>query len=249
MSRLGGVALTAAVTSLLLSGCGNEEEPSKSAAPSTLSVEQAPPLQASAVRYFEPAECPPAGEAVVPNVGDRFDYALADPTGAFIPGAEMRETVTAVSASLVEYEETPVSGGEALAPGERRSLYSAIVAGPGERRSYRFSPADLKAVNQLAPSQSVSLRGEETSHLRTSRTVPGTWRVTFQGCGTTTSQVKGAPNEPVRVYRLVNFYRSARPEGDVLRTTEMERLVSARTGWKVLDREAAGVTLLVNASR
>lgn len=248
MRRLAGVALTVAAASLLVSSCENEEESRKSAAPSTLPIEEAPPLPAAAVRYFEPADCPPA-TAVAPNVGDRFDYALADATGAIVPGAEMRETVTAVSASLVEYEEAPFSGGEALAPGERRSLYSAVVAGPGERRSYRFSPDDLKAVDQLTPGQSVSLAGEETSHLGSSRTVPGTWKVTFQGCGTTTSQVKGAPNQPVKVYRLVNFYRSARPEGDVLRTTEIERLVSVRTGWKVLDREAAGVTILVNASR
>lgn len=245
MLRQSGLLLAIALAS-----CGAQPDGSKNTetAPPDLPNEVAPPLPVSPIQYFTPAACEPSDTYRPPAVGSSFDYDVADGAGRRMPGTQMRELVRAADGLRVDYDEIPLSGGAPMAPGDRRSLYAAVAPGPAARRAYRFEPADFEPITAMRAGDELVLNGSETTNFETARTVQGQWKIRLIGCGRTTDAIPGAANEPVRVYRLVNFYRSARPEGDVIRTGEIERLVSTRTGWKVLDREASGMTILASVS-
>ncbi len=239
------------VLAIVVASCGAQPEgdrTSNETAPPELPNEVAPPLPVSPIQYFTPADCEPSGTYTPPAVGTNFDYDVADGAGRPVVGTQMRERVRATDGLRVDYDEIPISGGSPLAPGDRRSLYAAVAPGPAARRDYRFQPADIEQITAMRAGDELVLNGSETTNFETTRTIQGRWKIRLIGCGRTTDAIPGAANEPVRAYRLMNFYRSARPEGDVIRTGEIERLVSTRTGWRVLDREASGMTILASVS-
>jgi hypothetical protein len=236
------------MVSSLVAGCSAENDQSDKAglALPQLPSESSGPLAPSPIAYFTAEPCPPDAPSLTVKPGDSFEYIFADTAGAIIEGMGTREVVTTVNGPTVEFEELSLANGEVMGPGDKTSVTHGVVPGRGTPRHYEFSDQDLRKLSGMTEGSQVTLKGEERSQFGRPTTARGDWTVRFIGCGRTTDAVPGAKLEPVRVYRISSFYRSARPEGDVVRLTELERLVSIRSGWKVLNRSSAGAAILSN---
>ncbi|MFN7723596.1 MAG: hypothetical protein ACK5QH_00845 [Rubrivivax sp.] len=248
MNRLEGARLPIIALGLVMSvaACGDLEgqDDKQVIAPSNPPVQAGPSLGEAGPRFYTVATCSADRRPATPAPGTRYEYVYADAEGNLDEGASLSQEITSVDRDLVRYNEVMLLGDRPVSPTERRSLYLGLVPGEGSPRSYEFAPADLARLANLQVGEALSLDGRETSRFDETVTVNGAWHVRFVGCGVTTPAVTGAPREPVRVYRLKSFYRSARPAGDVITTAEIERLISERNGWKVLDREPSGMAIL-----
>jgi hypothetical protein len=237
---------SALVVGAFAAGCSADNDQSDKAglALPQLPTENSGSLAPSPIAYFTAEPCPAGTPAGTVKPGDSFEYIFADTAGAIIEGMGTREVVTAVNGETVGFEEVALANGEVMGPGDKSSVTLGVVPGTGTPRSYVFANRDVQNISGMTPGSQIILKGEERSQFGRPVTARGDWTVRFVGCGRTTDAVPGAKGEPVRVYRITSFYRSARPEGDVVRITELERLVSMETGWKVLDRSSAGAAIL-----
>nr|WP_315050828.1 hypothetical protein [uncultured Brevundimonas sp.] len=130
--------------------------------------------------------------------------------------------------ALISEPRTILAGGPPIsAPGA-----SIRYDGPG------LDVALLKAGSPTRSPMSQTVQGSSGGQIASGRV-----EATPIGCGVTTAAAPGAPNEPVRVYRLViptlSPSSTCAPE-----PAEMERLVSTRTGWRVAQRSPRGLTVL-----
>lgn len=233
---------------LCVAACGeklHEPRPLLSGQPSDES-ERGPALPDGVdPRYVVSAPCAADRAYTGPKVGDAFFFRLVGADGTDAGSMRLREAVTAVDGDTTTVEATYVAKGAPNTPPVVESAIRAVVPGATGDRRFRFETRDLEALRSLEPGRSVAMLGEESSTLGgTPRTVKGTWTVHWVGCGRTTAAVDGAPNQPVRVYRLTAFGRAVGSSGDIVKVGEIERVVSTRSGWKVLERTPTGELVL-----
>lgn len=237
-----------AAAGLLLVSC-EQRSPAPPSAPESPASEIARLADAGPSPFYRPVACGPSEPYVAPPIDAVFNYQLVEEDNRPNPALIQSERILAAEAHEVTYGESMRSPGM---PGagqtETRQTVAGVLPGEGQVRKVRYPALDPAGLLTMEPGEVVRIPAAETSTFQEqTRTIEGQYEVTFVGCGRTTALVAGAPDEPVRIYRLIRFARSAGLGQDAVRYSEVERLVSSRFGWMVLER-APGAAMMLTSS-
>lgn len=238
-----------AAAGLLLGSC-EQQPPSPPSAlqPSAPEIVRLPDADPSP--FYSPAACGPSDAYVAPPIDAIFNYQLVESDNRPNPALIQSERIRSADAHVVTYEEEMRTPGlPATGQTEVRQTIAGVLPGESQVRKVRYPALDPANLLTMQAGEVVKVPASETSTFQEqTRTVEGQYEVTFVGCGRTTALVTGAPNEPVRIYKLVRFARSAGLNQDTVRYSEVERLVSSRFGWMVLERAPGAMMMLTSST-
>ncbi len=200
-----------------------------------------------------PSPCATKSSLTTPKLRQWFDYKSPDrPRDRFW----IAEAITGEKNGQIRYNIQIVSADGRNAPKQfprpstmdSASWMGIIVGAPGSVMSgpngsqfrLTFPGFSGEKITTLKPNSSYSFNVIQQIHTGSaSKTGKHVWRMTFLGCGTTTSLVSGAPNEPVRAYKLEATGLQPNQDGKTFTTQKIKSIyyVSPRLGWRVAYRE------------
>lgn len=222
-----------------LVGCGQDVEKTSAEPLATLPASEIPD---DPTGLYIRAACDQASVSPETTQGRTFEYRFT--SGGDDPPSGRRETIRAITGDLAAYLSASTYQGMAMPAEDRqRRLGFLPTSVPGATIRYENAEA---VVAGLEPGQSAVLPMAESVQDR--EPVSGQARVTFVSCGVTDPAVTGAPNEPVRIYRLMLPHSTPDTPGVLSSHADLEFAVSPRLGWPIVERSPSGQFVLTSVS-
>lgn len=177
-----------------------------------------------------------------------FVYQMLAPDGVSLTSMKREQTIRSVTGDQVDYSEVLSMEGMPPSPPEQRQTRLGLFTTATSGRSIRFEDA-ARTLSSLLPGMSAEIAMTETIESDDGRTTAsGQMSLTFLGCGISERIVAGAPDESVRVYRLVIPFSSPDSPGNLSESVELEVLVSEKRGWPVAERSSSGTSVMTSVS-
>lgn len=199
-------------------------------------------------RLYRQSECLASQQATAPSEGQLFVYQMLGPDGVSLTSMKREQTIRSVTGDQVGYSEVLSMEGMPPSPPEQRQMRLGLFTTATSGRSMRFEDA-AGTLGKLRPGMSAEIAMIETVEFDEGRTTAsGQISLTFLGCGISETIVAGAPDEPVRVYRLVIPFSSPGSPGKLSEKVELEVLVSQTRGWPVAERSSSGTSVVTSIS-
>lgn len=210
----------------------------------TVSPEARDSLPETVPVLYREADC--VEPSATAETGQVYEYRLLDPDGEPDMTSSVRRSIRAVSGDQIDYSEQLTMEGVGTLPAEPRRVRLSVLPTRFMTNSVRYENA-AAAMGELRPGQSVDIRMWETTET-SPEPLQGEATLTFVGCGLSNPVVVGAPDEPVRVYRVQLPYSRIDTPGEFSSMMDNTFLVSATRGWPIAERQGGGTLVLADAT-
>ncbi len=233
--------LVAVVGLSLLSSCGQGERPTRPEG-----ATQVDHLATSRTDLYSNENCPVERQAYTAPAPDRkFVFRVMPGTAPEGLTIFIEETILRSQGDRVFYSEVMRSESMPDVPGHEGSLRQGFIPVSAPGLSFGFLPAERTPAD-LSPGESLTLQATEVSEQGSEPSErPVTFKISLVSCGRTTDAVPGAPNEPVRIYRIEIPNPAIAQASSGFGAVELEVLVSPRLGWRVAQASNSASMVLV----
>jgi hypothetical protein len=224
----------------LLLGCQRQQPPQVQTEGAAAALQ---PLGPAPEGILLSEDCRSAPDWSPPRPGDSFTYLVLGKDGQPDPAVQRKDIVEAVDGPVITYLVEMESAGIVLERSREQTLLG-ILPGRGQTRQWTYPGLNADQVRALTPGSRLTFIGREVVELDSAtQSHEEPISITFVGCGRATERIPGAAGDILRIYRLERFWQTS----SGVQRGQYEVAVSAKRGWRMMDRDSGGVGVVTEA--